>query len=81
VGYSHLAFDQAARVARVSGERTDRQDQRDCFGALRVDVTGNLILKVEQHLISGQAGAIASENPDGIAEHWSVTVVKASFVF
>jgi hypothetical protein len=80
-GYSQFEFDQRNRIVASNTTWAEAVSQDDVFLSARLDVTANLVLKIEQHFISGQAGAFQSENPEGVADDWSVTLAKASYVF
>lgn len=80
-GYSYFDYDQTIALAGVPTTLPYAEGQRDGFVSLRFDLTENLIIKVEQHFLSGVAGLFAHENPDGIHEHWAMTLAKLSFVF
>ncbi len=80
-GYSHFALKEMMDFGALAAATTERTDQRDLFLSSRFDVTDNLILKLEQHFVSGTAGIFDSENPDGVKDDCSMTLVKASYVF
>ena len=60
---------------------TKEHDQDDWFISIRFDITENLILKAEEHFVFGTAGVFEHENPDGVDDDWSMTLVKLSYVF
>jgi hypothetical protein len=81
VGYSHFDFKEARDFGALAPSQTERTDQKDWFLSSRFDVSRNLILKVEQHFLSGTAGIFDSENPDGVDDDCSMSLVKATYVF
>jgi hypothetical protein len=80
-GYSQFVFDQRNHIPASNTTWAEELSQDDIFVSARLDVTANLVLKLEQHFIAGQAGAFRSENLDGVVDDWSVTLAKASYVF
>lgn len=67
---------------RSTSSRTDNNEkQNGYYVSLRYDLTPNIITKVEQHFSNGRAGLFQAENPDGLEDDWSMTLVKISFVF
>ncbi|MEI6808226.1 MAG: hypothetical protein WCN95_05850 [bacterium] len=86
-GYSSFDFDQTVTVNGANGIPYGPsglpygENQDDWFLSIRFDITENLILKVEEHIISGISGTFAHENPDGTDKQWSMTMAKMSFVF
>ncbi|MCU0858467.1 MAG: OprO/OprP family phosphate-selective porin [Pontiellaceae bacterium] len=79
-GYSLMKHRQVA----IFGPMTLIKDveQQDVSVSLRVDLTDNLILKLEEHLLQNDGGSLfPMENPQGIKEYSTLTVVKLSFIF
>lgn len=56
-------------------------DAHDSYISLRFDLTENLILKLEEHLIHGTAGLFNRENPDGIDDDSNVFLAKTTLYF
>jgi len=81
VGYSHFELREAKDYGGMLPAESEREIEHDVFLSSRFDVSHNLILKAEQHFVSGTAGIFASENPTGVKDDCLVTVVKASYVF
>jgi hypothetical protein len=80
-GYSRFTIEQTIDVAGMPGSVTKEHDQDDWFISIRFDITENLILKAEEHFVFGTAGVFEHENPDGVDDDWSMTLVKLSYVF
>lgn len=80
-GCSYFDYDQTIRMISTPNSVPLEQNQRDWFLSIRFNITENLILKVEEHIISGVAGTFAHENTDGVDAQWSMTLAKISFVF
>lgn len=83
LGYSSFSLKQKVLLGslefRAGGGGKDQQNS--VFASLRYDVTPNLVAKVEQHVVRGEGGVFASENPDIIRDDWAMTLMKLSFVF
>jgi predicted porin len=79
VGYSAFRLQQNS-IAFI-GESTSENERNEYYASLRYDITPNLIAKVEQHFTTGKAGLFLTENPGGLEDDWSMTLLKLSFVF
>lgn len=78
-GYSSLTVNTKTAVNAAKSREKHKQD--GYYFSLRYDITPNIIAKAEQHFSTGSAGLFLSENPGGIADDWSMTLFKLSFVF
>ncbi|GAB5451768.1 MAG: hypothetical protein Hals2KO_20960 [Halioglobus sp.] len=78
-GITSLSVKQKPNIAEVNP--TTKEKQEGYYLSLRYDITPNLIAKFEQHFYTGEAALFLTENPDGFADDWSMSLVKLSFVF
>lgn len=79
LGYNAMSVKQEVSATLLSTRIKDGQN--GYYASLRYNITPNLIAKIEQHFSEGEAGLFASENPDGLQDDWSMTLLKLSFVF
>lgn len=79
LGYNALSIEQTVSSTFLNLKNKDSQN--GIYASLRYDITPSLIAKVEQHFSTGEAALFLSENPDGLQDDWSMTLVKLSFVF
>lgn len=78
-GYSGVSVKQ--KIALPGLQTSEKEKQEGAYVTLRYDVTSNINVKLEQHIITGRAALFTTENPEGIKEDWSMTLLKFSVVF
>ncbi len=81
MGYSYFHLKQTMEPAAAPTPERVTRSQDDIFLSVRFDLSENLILKVEEHLLFGPIGAFPEENPDGVKDDWSVMLAKLSYLF
>ncbi len=63
------------------GTPAHRAWQKEWVFSLKAEVTDNLILKIEEHIIDGTASLFASDNTAPTAQNWNMFAVKATLIF
>lgn len=81
IGYSKFTIDQSVRVPGIPGANGQQDSEKSLSLSLRYDITSNFVAKFEQQFSSGTATILPIENPDGLEDDWSMSLIKLSWVF